>query len=64
MTVTLLEGAVAIVLIVIAWQIGTLIAPDIISWFRNQFGERVEPEDDPTSQQEHTQKEHPHEPRQ
>lgn len=34
MSATLLEAAVAIVLIVVAWQIGVIIAPGIMRWLR------------------------------
>ena len=35
MSPTLLEFAVAIILIIVAWQIGVAIAPSIIQWFRS-----------------------------
>jgi hypothetical protein len=35
MSPTLLEFAVAIVLIIVAWQIGVTIAPTIIRWLRS-----------------------------
>jgi hypothetical protein len=34
MSPTLLEFAVAIVLIVVAWQIGVIVAPAVIRWLR------------------------------
>jgi hypothetical protein len=34
MSATLLEATVAIVLIVVAWQIGVIIAPSIMRWLR------------------------------
>ena len=35
MSPTLLEFAVAIILLVVAWQIGVAIAPSIMQWFRS-----------------------------
>ena len=35
MSPTLLELAVAIILLVVAWQIGVTIAPSILQWFRS-----------------------------
>lgn len=41
MTPTLLELAVAIIVIVMAWQIGLLVAPSVLRWFRS-LGQDIE----------------------
>ena len=41
MTPTLLEGAIAILLVWIAWQIGSLLAPRIMRRFKGRAGKKT-----------------------
>ena len=63
MSPTLLELAVAIILVVVAWQIGVAIAPSILQWIRSlkqdvdeAAEQTLRPHEDTHHQ--HTEKEH------
>ena len=63
MSPTLLELAVAIILVVVAWQIGVAIAPSILQWLRSlkqdvdeAAEETLRPDED--SRQQYKEKEH------
>ncbi len=63
MSPTLLELAVAIILVVVAWQIGVAIAPSILQWLRSlkqdvdeAAEQTLRPHEDPHNH--YTEKEH------
>lgn len=63
MSPTLLELAVGIILVIVAWQLGLAIAPSILHWIRSlkqevdaAAEEVLPPADDPSHN--HSQKEH------
>jgi hypothetical protein len=64
MSPTLLEGAVIIILIIVAWQIGLAIAPSVLRWVRalkqdvDEATEEVFKDPDINQPDSHDQKEH------
>jgi hypothetical protein len=45
MSPTLLEGAIVLVILFVAWQIGVILAPTILRWLRG-VGRDLDPVDD------------------